>query len=190
MSSSSLIRSSIIRTGKCGKEDIFKLNFSNQIELLCSSLSMVVAREGKEHDPWRWCLYPRSRGSEFKLWSEILWSFLLIVNVTSRPPDPLLRDQSWFPAPSVTIWTERDNWGIKELVMLPKMRARKLASLRMEVQNGGNSFWQTAPACRQLLLLLLLVVYDLCQPRATLHAPPQTHLGFLALRMCNTKKSN
>ena len=36
----------------------------------------------------------------------------------------------------------------------------------------------------------LLVVYDLCQPRATLHAPPQTHLGFLVLRMCNTKKSN
>ena len=178
--------------------EIFKINFSNQIELLCSSLSKVAAKEGREYDQWRWCLYPRSRGSEFKLWSEILWSFLLIVNVTSRPPAPLLRDQSWFPAPSVTIWTERDNWGIKELVMLLKMRARKLASLkykdcddlislRIEVQNGGNSFWQTVPACL-LLLLLLLLVYDLCRLRTTLHAPPQKQLGFLALRMCNRKK--
>ena len=120
--------------------EIFKINFSNQIELLCSSLSKVAAKEGREYDQWRWCLYPRSRGSEFKLWSEILWSFLLIVNVTSRPPAPLLRDQSWFPAPSVTIWTERDNWGIKELVMLLKMRARKLASLKFK--DGDERVWE------------------------------------------------
>ena len=125
--------------------EIFKINFSNQIELLCSSLSKVAAKEGREYDQWRWCLYPRSRVSEFKLWSEILWSFLLIVNVTSRPPAPLSRDQSWFPAPSVTIWTERDNWGIKELVMLLKMRARKIANLKLrwsDQSKNGSTEWR------------------------------------------------